>query len=96
MASVFKAEEDERDERLRLRDFLAAIDLFADLEPNMPLQMLRAFVVTAMYEGEFVKAIAEKAGMDPPIMSQKQPGHDFIELRVELMDRAHEACSIHE
>jgi DNA-binding MarR family transcriptional regulator len=86
------------DERLRLREFLAAVDLFADLESNMPLQMLRTFVVVALNEGAGTVELAREAGLNASVMSRHigdwtktdrygKPSHDFIEQHNNPTDR---------
>lgn len=85
-------------EKLRLGELLAALDLFADLEPNMPVNMLRVFVYTAMHEGTGSLKIGTDLGIQSGPASRylgdwgeydryRKPSHGLIEGRSTVEDR---------
>lgn len=85
-------------EKLRLGEFLSALELFSDLEPNMPVNMLRTFVYVAMHEGTGSLKVGSDLGMLSGPASRylgdwgeidryKKPSHGFIEGRTTVTDR---------
>lgn len=85
-------------EKLRLGEFLAALDLFSDLEPNMPVSMLRVFVYVAMHEGYGSIKIAQDLGLQSgpasrylgdwgPFDRYRKPSHSMIEGKATVEDR---------
>jgi len=85
-------------DRLKLREFLAALQVFTDLEPNMPIQMVRAFIYTALNEGVGSVEIGRQAGLPSGVIARHlgdwgkfdrygRPGHDMIEGRSTYEDR---------
>jgi hypothetical protein len=49
---------------------LQAIDLFANLHKDMPLQMIRAFLLIAIEEGKGTIELAKRAGVEDTVMSR--------------------------
>lgn len=79
-------------EKLRLDELLAALKLFSDLEPNMPVNMMRVLVYAARYEGTGSLEIGKKLGMESGPASRflgdwgkfdryHKPSHGYIEGR---------------
>jgi hypothetical protein len=85
-------------ERLKLGEFLAALNLFSELEPTMPLQMVRAFVSAALHEGEGSVEVGLKIGLPSGVIARHlgaygefdrygRPGLKMIEGRLTPEDR---------
>lgn len=53
-------------ERLRLNEFLAALNLFVELDEHIPLHMLRAFVAAALHEGAGSVEVGRLIGQGNP------------------------------
>jgi DNA-binding MarR family transcriptional regulator len=86
------------EERARMRDFLSGLDLFVALSGRIPSQLIRAFCLVAMHEGESVRELKDKAGVSQSVMTRhlsdlgdrnrhKKEGFELVEQKVDLMDR---------
>jgi DNA-binding MarR family transcriptional regulator len=83
----------------RLERLLAAIDLFAaEIDKDMPMQMLRALLMVCIEEGKGPNELARKAGLESGVMSRhlsdlgernryKQSGYEMVEQKADVMDR---------
>lgn len=58
------------DEKGVLKGVLRALDPFAEMRVDMPLQYVRSFMLVAMEEGKGVSEYAEQAGVSQSVMSR--------------------------
>lgn len=85
-------------ERARLERLLSAIDVFADLDKDMPLQMLRMFLLVCLHEGEGATALAKRAEVADTVASRhltdmgplnryKEEGYKIVDVSVNPLNR---------
>lgn len=58
------------DEKAKLQQLLAALEPFRAIRSTIPLQYVTAFLLAALYEGEGVTELANKAGVSQSVMSR--------------------------
>jgi DNA-binding MarR family transcriptional regulator len=87
------------DDATKLERLLNAIDLFADqVDKDMPMQMIRAFLFAAIHEGDGPNELARKADVSSTVMSRhisdlgdinryKLGGHELVYQKTDPMDR---------
>jgi DNA-binding MarR family transcriptional regulator len=86
------------EERRHIESMVQVVDVFAELDKDMPLQMVRAFLLVVLHEGKGPNELARKAGLESGVMSRhlsdlgeinryKQPGHMVVDQRTDIMDR---------
>ncbi len=82
----------------KLQRLLAAVDLIADIDKDMPMQMVRALILVCLEEGLGPNELARKAGVSSAVMSRhisdlgevnryKQEGLHLVTQKTDIMDR---------
>jgi DNA-binding MarR family transcriptional regulator len=86
------------EDKAKLERLLHAVDEFAKIDKDMPLQMLRALLFVCIKEGVGPNELARQAGVSSTVMSRhlndlgernryKEDGHDLVEQHISLEDR---------
>lgn len=85
------------DDRRKLQAFIDAIDLFADKDQNMPIQLVKSFVLAALNPGMNGKALGKISGTSHTVVSRhlkdwgplnrhKEEGYKLIDLEMDVYD----------
>jgi DNA-binding MarR family transcriptional regulator len=81
-----------------LKALLDALGTFLKLDPNMPVQQIRAFLLVAMEEGLGTMELSERAGIDNTVMTRhiagladlnryKTEGHNLVYQKTDVLDK---------
>lgn len=85
------------EDRRKLQAFIDAIDMFADKDQNMPITLVRSFVLAALNPGMNGRALGKISGTSHTVVSRhlkdwgelnrhKKPGYKLIELHMDVHD----------
>jgi hypothetical protein len=99
-ATAFRNDELQAEDRAKLRGLLRATALFAELDKNMPLQMLRTFLLVATEEGPGTVEYSKKVDVANKVMARHlselgefsrfmeyDMGHELVHQKADPADR---------